>query len=57
MPDKYRDDYETQKKKAAKAAELKNDGAKLRTLEQIKKLRAVKERKKKKNARPSRKMK
>jgi len=57
MPDKYRDDYETQKKKAAKAAELKRDGAKLRTLEQIKKLRAVKERKKKKNARPSRKMK
>jgi ATP-dependent RNA helicase DDX54/DBP10 len=54
----YRDDYEVQKKKVAKAAELKKDGAtKLRTFDQIRKMRAVQERKKKKNARPSRKKK
>jgi ATP-dependent RNA helicase DDX54/DBP10 len=57
MPDRYRDDYEMQKKKVAKAAELKKDGTKLRTSDQIRKMRAVQERKKKKNARPSRKKK
>jgi ATP-dependent RNA helicase DDX54/DBP10 len=57
MPDRYRDDYEMQKKKVAKAAELKKDGTKLRTFDQIRKMRAVQERKKKKNVRPSRKKK
>ena len=57
MPDRYRDDYEAQQKKVAKAAELKKNGTKLRTLDEIRKVRAVQERKKKKNARPSRKKK
>lgn len=57
MPDRYRDDYEVQKKKVAKATELKKAGAKLRTIEQIRKMRGVQERRKKKNARPSRKKK
>jgi ATP-dependent RNA helicase DDX54/DBP10 len=56
-PDRYRDDYEVQRKKVAKAAELKKDGTKLKTLDEIRKMRAVQERKKKKNARPSRKKK
>jgi ATP-dependent RNA helicase DDX54/DBP10 len=56
-PDRYRDDYEMQQKKVAKASELKKDGTKLRTFDQIRKIRAVQERKKKKNARPSRKKK
>ena len=54
-PDRFRDDYQTQKKKAVQADETRKEGGQLRTMEQIRKLRAQNERKKKKNARPSRK--
>ena len=54
-PDRYRDDYESQKKKAAEAAKShKNDGQ-LRDAQQIRKLRMIKEQRKNKNARPSKK--
>lgn len=52
-PDRHRDDYEKQKKKAVQASERRNEGGQLRTLDQVRKLRVQKERRKKKNARPS----
>jgi ATP-dependent RNA helicase DDX54/DBP10 len=56
-PDRYRDDYQVQKKRAAEAAEARKDGGQLRNAEQIRKMRLVKEQRKKKNARPTRKRK
>jgi ATP-dependent RNA helicase DDX54/DBP10 len=50
-PDRFRDDYHLQKKRAAEATK---EGSQLRTVDQIRKLRLQKEQKKKKNARPSR---
>ena len=52
-PDKYRDDYQAKKKKAA--SEANKVGGELRTMDQIHQLRVQNERKKKKNARPSKK--
>ena len=56
-PDRFRDDYHVQKKRASEAAESRKEGGQLRTVDQIRKLRLQKEHKKKKNARPSRKRK
>ena len=56
-PDRYRDDYHVQKKRAAEAAEARKEGGHLRTVEQVRKLRIQKDQKKRKNARPSRKRK
>lgn len=56
-PDRFRDNYHVQKKRATEATESRKEGSQLRTIEQIHKLRAQKEQKKKKNARPSRKRK
>ena len=56
-PDRFRDDYHVQKKRAADAAESRKEGGNLRTVDQVRKMRVQKEQKKKKNARPSRKRK
>jgi ATP-dependent RNA helicase DDX54/DBP10 len=52
-PDKYRYDYEIQKKKAAESTKQTKEGGQLRSAEQIRKLRIQQEQRKKKNARPS----
>jgi ATP-dependent RNA helicase DDX54/DBP10 len=54
-PDRFRDDYETQKKKATEAAKARKEGGELRDVNQIRKLRMLKEKRMKKNARPSKK--
>ena len=56
-PDRFRDDYHVQKKRALEAAESRKEGGQLRTVDQIRKLRQQNEKKKKKNARPTRKRK
>jgi ATP-dependent RNA helicase DDX54/DBP10 len=56
-PDRFRDDYHVKKKRAAETAESRQTGGQLRSAEQIHKLRQQKEKRKHKNARPSRKRK
>ena len=53
-PDRFRDDYHVQKKKYDQSAEARKEGDRLRTLDQIRKARALKDKKKQKNARPTR---
>lgn len=54
-PDRFRDDYHVKKKRAVETAETGQAGGQLRTAEQIRKLRQQKEKRREKNARPSRK--
>jgi ATP-dependent RNA helicase DDX54/DBP10 len=52
-PDRFRDDYHVQKKRAADAAESRKEGGQLRTVDQVRKIRMQAEQRKKKNARPA----
>ena len=48
-PDRYRDDYHVKNKKAMEAAAAAKEAGQLRTADQIRKLRTLKEKKKQKN--------
>ena len=56
-PDRFRDDYHVKRKRATETDASRKEGDQLRTVDQIRKLRMQNEKKKKKNARPTKKRK